>query len=87
MTTTYEPGNRVRDRKWGGTETGTITRVDTPADLAERRAEDPDDDGTLYVYVKWDGTSFSEDQLHPREVELIPGTGDPEVGYAIFESR
>jgi hypothetical protein len=78
-----EAGNRVRDRKWGGVYTGTISRVDTAADLAERRAEG-DDDPTLYVYVKWDGTSFTEDQLSPDEVEIIAGTGDPEIGYATF---
>lgn len=79
-----QPGNRVRDRgKWGGTETGTVTRVDDQSDIDERRA-DGDDDPTRYVYIKWDGTSFSEDQLHPDEVQLIPGTGDTEVGFGIF---
>ena len=76
-------GNRVRDRKWGGTETGTITRVDEDQDIRDRMAEG-DDDQTAYVYVKWDGTSFSEDQLEPGEVELIEGTGDPEVGVGVF---
>ena len=79
----FQAGNRVRDRKWNGTHEGTITRVDTLDDLRERAAEG-DDDPTLYVYVQWDGASFTEDQLAPGEVELIPGPGDPTLGVGIF---
>lgn len=80
---TIEAGNRVRDRKWGGVHNGTVTRVDNADDLRERSAEG-DTDPTLYVYVQWDGASFTEDQLAPHEIELIPGEGDPTLGVGIF---
>ena len=42
--TDYQPGQPVRDRKWGGAYTGTVTRVDP--------------DGA--VIVRWDGTTFED---------------------------
>jgi hypothetical protein len=79
----FEAGMRVRDHEWGGVYTGTITRVDTAADLAKRRAEG-NDNPTLYVYMQWDGSTFSEDQLAPGEFDVIPAEGDPEVGYLVM---
>lgn len=81
---TISPGNRVQTHKWAPhVHTGTVTRVDTDADLRER-AEDGDTDPTRYVYVKWDGAAFTEDQLDPIELELIEGSGDPAAPYAVF---
>ena len=45
-------GDRVRDRKWGGTHVGSLVGRD-----GDR------------VYVRWDGTEFTEDELDVREVE------------------
>jgi len=64
----YEPGDRVRDRIWGGQHTGTVARVD--------------DDGDLYVV--WDGTSFTEDQRGAADVERIGGTGEVRVPYTVI---
>lgn len=47
-------GNRVRDRVWGGTQTGRITRTNG------RR-----------VYIKWDGTWFTEDELDMDEIDPV----------------
>ncbi len=63
-----EPGSRVRDRIWGGTESGTVTGVDA--------------DGT--VTVQWDGAQFTEDQRAAAEVEAIGGSGDPTPRYAVM---
>lgn len=61
------PGSRVRDRIWGGTYEGTVTRVDA--------------DGS--VFVQWDATGFTEDQRSSAEVEAIDDTGDPTPRYAV----
>ena len=61
-------GSRVRDRIWGGTESGTVTGVDA--------------DGA--VTVQWDGAQFTEDQREVSEVEPIEGTGDPTLRYGVF---
>ena len=62
------PGLRVRDRIWGGTETGTVTRVDRDGD----------------VVVQWDSAKFTEDQRGAGEVEAIPGSGDPTLRYVVW---
>ena len=46
------PSDRVRDRVWGGTQTGRVTRTDGSR-----------------VYVKWDGTWFTEDELDLYQIE------------------
>jgi len=61
-------GSRVRDRIWGGTESGTVTGVDA--------------DGT--VTVQWDGAQFTEDQRSADEVEGIGGSGDPTGRYMVM---
>ena len=61
-------GDRVRDRIWGGTESGTGTGVDA--------------DGN--VTVQWDSAQFTEDQRSLAEVEGIAGTGDPTLRYAVM---
>jgi len=62
------PGSRVRDRIWGGTESGTVTGVDA--------------DGT--VTVQWDSAQFTEDQRTADEVEAVTGSGDPAPRYAVM---
>lgn len=61
-------GSRVRDRIWGGTESGTVTGVDA--------------DGT--VTVQWDSAEFTEDQRSLDDVEGIAGTGDPTPRHAVW---
>jgi hypothetical protein len=61
-------GSRVRDRIWGGTESGTVTGVD--------------DDGT--VTVQWDSAQFTEDQRSRDDVEPVEGTGDPTPRYGVL---
>lgn len=81
--TEINPGDRVQTHQWAPqVHTGTVTRVDTDADLRERAAEG-DHDPTLYVCVRWDGTSFSEFQHHPDELTLVPGSGDDAAPYAV----
>lgn len=64
------PGTRVHTTQWGGLD-GTVTSVHEDGDT---------------IYVKWDGVSFTEDEVLLAEVEVIDGTGDPAVPYATFEA-
>jgi hypothetical protein len=58
----FENGDRVCTRKWAPEiHTGTVTSVH--------------EDGET-IYVRWDGASFTEDEMDVSEVEKIEGHDD-----------
>lgn len=64
-----ERGTRVQTHKWSPELfTGTVTNVS--------------DDGES-VYVRFDGTSFTECEMDRADVEVVPGSGDSTVPYAV----